>query len=105
MRPNLRALEKWRDRLRLVGHPIRLSILIMLYGAEVLERQKVEEELKHGYPVGFLKYYVKMIRSALPVIETAGFAVFIYYLVIWPVKFFICIIIGKGIILPFSVKK
>ena len=105
MQPNFRALEKWRDRLRIVGHPIRLSILIILYGAEVIERQKVEKGLTHNYPIGFLKYYIKMIKSALPVIKTAGFSVLTYYLVVWPVKFFIYLKMGKGILLPFSVKK
>jgi hypothetical protein len=105
MKPNLRALEKWRDRLHIVGHPIRLSILIMLYGAEVIERQKVEKRLTHNYPIGFLKYYIKTIRSALPVIRTLGFSALMYYLVVWPMKFFIYLKMGKGILMPFSVKK
>jgi hypothetical protein len=105
MQPKLRALEKWRKHLRIVGHPIRLSILIILYGAEVIERQKVEEELMRNYPIGFLKYYIKMIRSVLLVIRTAGFSTFMYYLAVWPVKFFIYLKMNKGILLPFSVKK
>ena len=104
MQPNLRALEKWRDRLHIVGHPIRLSILIMLYGVEVLERQRVEERLTRNFPIGFLEYYIKTIKFALPIIRTAGFSALMFYLA-WPVKFFIYLKMKKGILMPFSVKK
>lgn len=76
----------------------------MLYAAEVLERQKVEKGLMRNYPIGFLKYYIEMVKS-MPVIRTAGFSVLMYYLAIWPVKFFIYLKMKKVILLPFSIKK
>ncbi len=105
MKPNLRTLEKWRDRIHIVSHPIRLQIMIMLYAAEVIERQKVEKELMHNYPIGFLKYYINTVKSVLTIIRTTGFSGLIYYIAVWPVRFFIYLKMGKGILMPFSVKK
>jgi hypothetical protein len=86
MKPDFKALEKWRDRLR-------------------IDRQRTERALMESWPRGFIKYYFGMIKFAIPVIRTAGFATLMYYLVVWPIKFFIYLKRRKGILLPFSIKK
>jgi len=98
-------LKKWQNNLKIVGHPIRLSILIILYGAEIIDQRRKQKEIMSNFPRGFIQYYFRMIKSAIPVIRTGGFSVMLYYLAVWPVKFFIYLKMGKGILLPFSVKK
>ena len=33
---DVKKLEKWAESFRAVGHPMRLSVLVMLYGSELL---------------------------------------------------------------------
>ena len=36
--PNLKKLKKWSDYFKAIGHPVRLTIIFMLYGSELLSQ-------------------------------------------------------------------
>lgn len=111
MPPTSDTLKKWEKELPTILHPTRLAILIVLYGAKVLEEIK-EQSLKEqmlrrtlSNPKGFIQIYFGILKSANFLAKRRKFTELRYLLIEWPIKFCLYLTIGKGILLPYKIKK
>ena len=114
---SLKTLKKWQKDFGVLGHPTRLAILFMLYGVEVLEKQKKKEKLWNNFCKIIAnstnktktfrysaEFYFKTLREARTIIKISGLRGLLWLFLIWPIKFAVYLKIGKGILFPFSVE-
>jgi len=97
--PNLNLFEKWKNDLEIILHPTRLSILIILQAAEVIETERVKKIVTADFPKGFLNCYLKMIQSAVCIAQS-GFTRLLSDLLVWPMRFFVLRKTKRDIPLP-----
>lgn len=115
---DLKTLKKWKDIFPLISHPTRLSILIILQGAEILAELKIKKKVKQIFQRTFpahLKhskillihlpeFYFKLIRHSVTLKRAYG-SYGVLWFAVWPIKFFVYLKAGKGILFPFSVEE